>query len=159
MTVWTGSEVGMRHKEAVWLSLPTFYSAVKQFVEEHQCRIALFETDEVIYSMQVLGLTQTCRAIKYLICKNFLHVWLILFIFKRILFLCKNSLVIRTENVALSQALSNSTEYLVYVIVGACWRKPEYFTKTFLRTRSVRKANNVLFLFSPQLSILRYNTG
>ena len=35
----------------------------------------------------------------------------------------------------------------------------EYFTKTFLRTRSVRKANNVLFLFSPQLSILRYNTG
>ena len=42
MTVWTGSEVGMRHKEAIWLSSPNFYSAVKQFVEEHQCGIALF---------------------------------------------------------------------------------------------------------------------
>jgi len=52
--------------------------------------------------------------IKYFICKNFLQVWLILFIFKRISFLCKNSFLIRTENVALSQARRNSAEYLVY---------------------------------------------
>ena len=51
------SEVEMRHKEAIWLSLPNFYRAVKQFVEE-QCGIALFDTDEAIYSMQVLHLTQ-----------------------------------------------------------------------------------------------------
>ena len=65
MTVWTGSEVGMRHKEAIWLSSPNFYSAVKQFVEEHQCGIAFFDTDKAIYSMQVLGLTQACRANRY----------------------------------------------------------------------------------------------
>ena len=34
-------------------------------VEEHQYRIALFETYEAIYSMQVLGLTQVCRANRY----------------------------------------------------------------------------------------------
>ena len=65
MTAWTGSEVGMRHKEAIWLSSPNFYSAVKQFVEEHQCGVALFETDEAIHSMQVMGPTQTCRASCY----------------------------------------------------------------------------------------------
>ena len=42
-----------------------FYSAVKQFVEEHQYGIALFETYEAIYSMQVLGSTQACRADRY----------------------------------------------------------------------------------------------
>ena len=61
-TAWTGSEVGMTHKEAIWLSAPNFYSAVKQFVEENQCGIALFETDEAPDSMQVLDPTQACRA-------------------------------------------------------------------------------------------------
>ena len=66
MTVWTGSEVGMRHKEAIWLSSPNFYSAVKQFVEEHQCGIASSTLIyKAIYRMQVLGLTQACRANRY----------------------------------------------------------------------------------------------
>ena len=50
----------MRHKEAIWLSLPNVYSAVKQFVEKNQYGIALLETVEAIYSMQVLGQTRAC---------------------------------------------------------------------------------------------------
>ena len=89
--------------------------------------------------------------IKYFICKNFLHVWLILFIFKRTSFLdlCKNSLLIRTENVALSQARSNSTEYLVYVIVGAYWRKPGVFYKNFPSNKIGQKSKQCfIFVFT-----------
>ena len=57
----------MRHKEAIGLHLPNFYSEVKQ--EENQCGIALFETDEAINSNQVLGPTQACQAN----CNQILH--------------------------------------------------------------------------------------
>ena len=84
--------------------------------------------------------------IKYFICKNFLQVWLILFIFKRISFLCKNSFLIRTENVALSQARRNSTEYLVYVIVGVCYRKPGVFNKN-LPSNKIGQKSKQCFIF------------
>ena len=48
--------------QAIWLSSPIFYSAGKK---EHQYIIALFETYEAIYSMQVLGSTLACRADHY----------------------------------------------------------------------------------------------
>ena len=87
--------------------------------------------------------------IKYFICKNFLEVWLILFIFKRISFLCKNSFLIRTENVALSQARRNSTEYLVYVIVGVCCRKPGVFYKNFPSNKIGQKSKQCfIFVFT-----------
>ena len=58
--------------------------------------------------------------------------------------------MIRTENVALSQARSNSTEYLVDVIVWVCAAgNQEYFTKLLFEQDRSEKQTMFYFCFQP----------